>query len=206
MNAFIYTGGTVWREDLIDAPKENDLIVTADSGFYLARDLGLKPDAVIGDFDSCPPPPEGDWEYLRYPSEKDDTDTQLAVKYALSRGATHLTVVGGLEGRLDHTLSALSILEMLLHRYKMHAVYTNGANRVQIVENDSLLVLREGYRYLSILAVSEKLKGVTVEGCKYPLKKQTLTRENQYAVSNELVGNAAFIEIKKGCAFIIESK
>ena len=54
--------------------------------------------------------------------------------------------------------------------------------------------------------VDEVVKGVTVEGCKYPLKNATLRRRNQFAVSNEITGNVAFISVKKGVVYIIESR
>ena len=50
------------------------------------------------------------------------------------------------------------------------------------------------------------VKGVSIEGCKYPLKKAKLSRNFQYAVSNEIVGNCALISVRKGAVYIIESK
>ena len=50
------------------------------------------------------------------------------------------------------------------------------------------------------------VKGVSVEGCKYPLKKAKLTRNLQYAVSNEILGNCALISVRKGAIYVIESK
>ena len=83
---------------------------------------------------------------------------------------------------------------------------TDGRNRVRYLNSSSTLIAKSQFKYVSIIAISEKLKGVSIEGCKYPLKNATITRANQYAVSNELDGNCALISLKKGECLIIESK
>ena len=138
------------------------------------------------------------------PAEKDFTDTQLAVDTAIKRGATEIVIIGGLSGRLDHTLSNLAILEDLYQK-KIHAVITDGHNRVRYLNATSTLIPRSGFRYLSLLTLSEKAKGVEIEGCKYPLKNATLQRNFQYAVSNEITGNCALISVRKGGVYIVES-
>ncbi len=206
MKAFIYTGGFIDEKKISERPQKDDLIIAADSGYHNAVKMGVVPQLLLGDFDSLQKGlriPE-ETEILQVPAEKDDTDTQLAVKIALERGATELTVLGGLDGRLDHTLSNLAILEDLNAR-RIRAVITSGQNRVRFLRNSGVILLREHFRYFSILAADPVVKGVTAEGCKYPLKKAKLSRTNQYAVSNEIVGNCALIEIKKGGVWIIES-
>ena len=147
--------------------------------------------------------PEG-IEVLKVPAEKDFTDTQMAVKEALERGADELVIIGGLGGRLDHTLSNVSILSELW-KIRVHTVMTDGFNRVRYLNSSSTLVPRSHFKYVSVIALSEKLKGVSIEGCKYPLDNATLLKANQYAVSNEILGNCALISLKKGECLIIES-
>ena len=206
MKAFIYTGGRIDEKRITERPKEEDLIIAADQGFLNAKKMGVVPSLLLGDFDSLGKGekiPEG-VEILQVPAEKDDTDTQLAVRVALERGAGELVIVGGLDGRLDHTLSNLAILEELSQK-QIRAVMTSGQNRARFIRNSGVILLRNGFRYFSILAADPTVKGVTVDGCKYPLKNAKLTRTRQFAVSNEIVGNCALIEIKKGGAWIIES-
>ena len=87
----------------------------------------------------------------------------------------------------------------------MFALATNGKNRVRFLRDSGTILPRSQYRYFSVLAADPKVKGVTLEGCKYPLKKGTLLRTTQLAVSNEIAGNCALIEIRRGGAFVIES-
>ena len=206
MRCYIYVGGEINAANITERPDKEDLVIAADSGFDNAVRLGVTPAVMVGDFDSVREKkiPDG-VEIYRVPAEKDLTDTQLAVEVALSRGMRDLVIIGGLSGRLDHTMSNLGLLE---HLESLHvcAVMTDGVNRVRFIRNNSTLIPRGGYTYLSLIVADKEAKGVEVLGCKYPLKKAKLQRTHQYAVSNELVGNCAMISVRRGGLFVIESK
>ena len=206
--AFIYTGGTVFCEYVTEKPEKDDLIIAADAGYLTAKALGVTPDILLGDFDTLGVEniPDG-IECFRVPAEKDDTDTQLAVKVAIERGALEIVIVGGLSGRLDHTLSTLSILEDLWKRKegRIYATLTDGKNRVRYIRGSGAILPRSQYRYFSLIAADDLVKGVTLEGCKYPLKNGRISRRHQWAVSNEIEGNCALIEISRGGVWVIES-
>lgn len=206
MRAFIYTAGNICPEHITEHPKDGDLVIAADAGYLNAQKCGAVPDILLGDFDSFVLPDDlsDKTEVIQFPTEKDDTDTQLTVRAALEHGATEIVIVGGLDGRLDHTLSILAILEDLNARH-VHALVTNGMNRARFLRNNSTLIPRSKFRYLSLIAADPTVKGVTLEGCKYPLRKAKLSRRNQYAISNELVGNCALIDVRRGGVWVIES-
>ena len=206
--AFIYTGGTVFDEYVIEKPEKGDLVIAADAGYLTAQKMGITPDVLLGDFDTLGVEniPEG-IECLRVPAEKNDTDTQLAVSTAIERGAKEITIIGGVSGRLDHTLSTLSILEDLWERKndRIYAILTDGKNRVRFLRNSGTILPRSQYRYFSLIAADELVKGVTLEGCKYPLKNGRISRRHQWAVSNEITGNCALVEISRGGVWVVES-
>ncbi len=208
MKAFIYTGGNIFKDNITEKPEDGDLKIAADSGYKNAIALGVSVDMLVGDFDSLEHSElEGVNENIQIvtvPSEKDFTDTQLAVKLALEKGASYIVIIGGLDGRLDHTISNLAILESLYLQSK-RGLITDGKNRVRYIKNSSELISRSAFKYLSLLAVDEKVKGVEIEGCKYPLKNATILRKHQFAVSNEISKNCALISVKKGGIYIIES-
>lgn len=208
MRAFIYTGGTVYDEYVQEKPQKDDLIITADAGLLVAERMKIVPDVVLGDFDTLGEPqiPEGA-ECFRLPTEKNMTDTQYAVDLALERGAREIVIVGGLEGRLDHTLSLLAILEELWGRRegRVFAMITSGKNRARFLRDSGVLLPKSQYRYFSLIAADERVKGITLDGCKYPLKKKTLQRTRQWAISNEIEGNCALIEVRRGGVYVIES-
>ena len=206
MRAYIYVGGEIDPPFIHEKPDADALTIAADCGWHNAAALGVVPQILLGDFDSIGggelPPAK---EILQVPAEKDRTDTQLAVDLALSRGADDFVLIGGLSGRLDHTLSNLAVLRYLAQR-GCHAVMTDGFNRVRFVQNGGALIARSTFTYLSLLADGDVAKGVTVDGCKYPLKNAKLTRNCQWAISNEITGNCALVEVRKGALFIVESK
>ncbi len=206
MRAFIYTGGPIHAAHITEHPKADDLTIAADAGYRNAAALGERIDLLLGDFDSLGEPlPNGDFERIRVPAEKDSTDTQLAVQVALERGADEIILIGGLSGRLDHTLSNLVILEDLSAR-GVYATLLDGQSRARYIKSTSTLIPRSTYKYLSVLAADEIVKGVDIEGCKYPLRRATLRRSHGFAVSNEITGNVALISVRKGGVYIIESR
>ena len=207
MKAFIYTGGTIFPENITEHPKADDIRIAADSGFENAQKLGERIDIALGDFDSLKGGTKNipnEIEKVTVPAEKDETDTQLAVNLALSKGADDILIIGGLDGRLDHTLSNMAILEAMAEM-KVHCLITNGQNRIRYINSTSILIARSGYKYLSLIAADDTVKGISIEGCKYPLHNAKLSRKFQYAVSNEIVGNCALVSVKRGGIFVIES-
>ena len=206
LKAFIYVGGTIHKENITEHPKADDLTIAADSGYENALALGDSVQILVGDFDSFDKNQKIDdkVEVVTVPAEKDFTDTQLAVETAIKRGARDIVIIGGLSGRLDHTLSNLAILKELSDA-QIYGLITDGKNRVRYIRSTSTLISRSGYKYLSLIADGDKVKGVSVEGCKYPLDNATLTDRYQYAISNEITGNCALVSVKKGGLYIVES-
>ncbi len=204
MKAYIYTGGKLVPELITDRPKPDDLRIAADGGYKNARLLGERLDLIVGDLDSLDEAelPSG-VELIRLKPEKDLTDTQVAVELALERGADDIVIIGGLSGRLDHTLSTLAICEDLCLR-GAHCLITDGQSRAQYT-NSSLLLPRRHYKYVSLIAATDRVRGVSIEGVRYPLKNATLLRRHQYAVSNEIDGNCCLISLRRGGLFVIES-
>src|SRR5512145_700860 len=91
--------------------RPGDIILAADGGMRHAAALGVRPAAIIGDLDSAAP----DWkaraeagtDIVLYPKDKDETDLELALAYAIEQGHQEIVIVGALGGRLDQTLGNL---------------------------------------------------------------------------------------------------
>lgn len=207
MKVWIVTGGPLHPDNIPERPDKDALVIAADSGLENARALGIEPSVVVGDYDSLGHTPDvgAGIEVITVPTEKDVTDTQLAVELALRRGAREIVILGGLGGRLDHTLSNLAILEDLLGK-GVRVTVANGQDRVRLLRNDSTILPRSGYTYVSLLALDPLCKGVEIEGVKYPLKNARLSRTFGYAVSNEITGNCCFISVRKGTLLVVESR
>ena len=206
MRAFIVCGGEIYPQNISERPEGDDIVIAADSGYKNAQELGIAVNVLVGDFDSLSDIPDGNFEIVRVPAEKNETDAQLAVNIALTRGADELVIIGSTSGRFDHALSLMHILEDMWEK-KVRGYIVNGQNRVRYVKNSGHILLRsQNYKYFSLIAAGETVKGVSIEGAKYPLIKKTLERRNQFAVSNEILKNAALITVKKGAVYIIESR
>ena len=228
MNAYIITGGDVLLENIKIDLEEGDIVIAADSGFETAKKLKLPVDVIVGDMDSIKIDLPRGIETIKLPTEKDVTDTEAAVEIAIERGAESICIVGGIGTRVDHTLASIGILEGIeglfsaplgkrrrffglakQARYsrRIYATLTNGYNRVRFIRNDSVIIPRSPYfKYLSLICADEFVKGVQLDGVKYPLKNATLSRRSQYyTVSNEISGNCAFISVRSGGVYIIES-
>ena len=206
MKAFIYGGGEILAENIFEEPAEGDISIAADSGYLNARALGASVDVLVGDLDSLGDAsvPSG-IELVKLECEKDCTDTQAAISLAIERGADDIVIIGGIGSRFDHSLSSACILAAL-RGAGLHGYITNGYNRVRYLENDSLLVAKSRFKYLSLVALDKECKGVSAEGVKYPLKNAKIRRDCQYAVSNEITENVALVSVRRGAMLIIESK
>ena len=210
MKSYIFIGGQVDKSVLTSPIPDDALVIAADSGYDNAKALGYaeRCDFIVGDFDStkekafC-----SRAKIVRVPAEKDETDTQLAINTALNNGANELYIIGGLSGRLDHTLSNLYLIEALTN-CGISACICDGFNRARYLkERSSLLVAKNEYKYFGLILANDVAKGVSIEGAKYPLKNAKLTENNpSFAISNEVLENFAMVSTKKGGLFVIESK
>ena len=213
MTAYIFTGGKLAvgsMDELGLHMSEADLIIAADSGYNNASRLGVRPGLLLGDLDSIDRKKLAPDELLHIekiivPAIKDDTDTQLAVDTALERGADEIIIIGGLGGRLDHTLSTVFLLEYIKDK-GARGVITDGRNRVRIMESGEELTIKRGYKYLSLVGLTDTCEGVSISGVFYPLKDAVLERKYAFAVSNEITADAAEISLSKGILLVIESR
>lgn len=117
MHIIIFAGGTVQHGDAVErALQEGELVIAADSGARTALDLGRVPACVVGDFDSLDEPTRAELErldcrFVTVSTEKDETDTELALEVALQQKASRVTILGALGGtRFDHTVANLLLL------------------------------------------------------------------------------------------------
>lgn len=181
------------------APRAGDCVLCADGGWRLARAMGVSPDLVIGDFDSSNEP--GDLAVCRVPAEKDDSDTMLCLKRGLSMGFDDFRIVGGFGGRIDHTLANLQALHYAAKR-GVRIEMRDGLRWAAAVANGRLRVpadvLGEGPVKLSVFALTDVCRGVTLRGTKYPLEDAALTSAFPLGLSNEFAADEAEISVKDG--------
>ena len=211
--AFIFTGGRdFFPEKMTDLPEEDDIIIAADSGCSLIAEFSEKkykisPDIILGDMDSY----KGESieklypkaRFVSFPPEKDDTDTALAVSYAINLGCKNIVIAGGLGGRLDHTLANVYLLEHIKEQGSV-GIITDGKNRAYLAESENIICSNK--KYISLIPIDDCIFGVCMDkNFKYPFEAEKLFRRHFVTVSNEIISEKALIKLKRGSALIVES-
>ena len=184
-------------------PKAGDWVLCADGGWQLARQAGVRPDLVIGDFDSSDAPGEGPVE--RFPVEKDDTDTMLCLKRGLAMGFDDFLVVGGFGGRIDHTVGNLQALRYAADRAAAIEM-CDGESWATVVAGGAVRVpanaIGEGPVKLSVFALDRECRSVTIRGAKWEAEDTTWTNGFPLGVSNEFKADYAEISVKEGALLV----
>jgi thiamine pyrophosphokinase len=194
MKALIFTGGEgpapAFARALADA---SDFIIAADSGLIAALAAGVLPDLAVGDFDSLPDRgalkamPQG--AVLEFPADKDDTDTELAIRIAVERGADWIAVAGGGGGRLDHLLGVFSLFarknglaprEWHTGAESAYAIAAGEDARFSAMPGDIVSVFPAGL---------ERSSGMASEGLKWPLKGLVWDK-GSFGISNVALGSS----------------
>ncbi len=183
--------------------RDDDYVIAADGGYKTVEQWGIKPDQIIGDFDSLGFIPDQD-QVLKFPSEKDDTDMMIAVKLGLKKDFSNFIIYGGLGGRLDHTIANIHVLEYLVNHGARGCLI--GRNEKVFLIQDESLSFEAGVKgIISIFAYGGNAEGVYLTGLKYPLENAVLTTDFPIGVSNEFTGIISDISVRKGKLLVIQT-
>lgn len=185
-----------------------DWIIAADGGAHHALSVGVMPQVVIGDLDSLPPSDRAHLErsgvqLIVYPTRKDSTDLELAIRYALAEGATRIIILCALGGRWDQSLANL----MLLTLPELAAIPTQivqDHTTISVIRDRTELNGRVGDT-LSLVALQSDVQGVTIEGCEYPLRDAILPFGATLGISNVFTQPSAVVTVKNGLVLAVHA-
>lgn len=181
-------------------PNKQDYVIAADKGLDNLKKIGIKPDVIIGDFDSLGFVPSGE-NIKRLPVEKDDTDVGFAVNYAFELGYKEFVIYGAIGGLLDHTVANLQ-LSAYISSKGGKSVFVGDNVFVTSITNDTLKI-SNGKGRLSVFALSDRAEGVFLSGLKYPLENAVIENTFPIGVSNEFTDKSAKITVKNGTLLIV---
>lgn len=200
----IVSAGDLFPEDL-EKIREESFTAAADAGYRYLTDSGIRPDLIIGDFDSAKRP-DTDCELIQLPVKKDDTDTVYCVKEGLKRGYRKFHLYGALGGkRLSHTFANLQLLGMIKDQ-GAGAEIISGPVRVFLMGSGEARVFPETLTgTISFFSVSQEAC-VTLKGFQYALDHGKLDRHFPLGVSNHFTGKAAFAEVHEGEVLVIQEE
>lgn len=183
----------------------DDFVIACDRGYVYCERLGLRPDLIISDFDSYSGPVDSEIPLNRFVSEKDDTDTMLAVRYAVEHGFHELLLCCALGGRLDHLIANLQSL-VFAQKHGLPAVLLSEDTEIRTLAGGALRIPRREDRSLSVFALDGPCRGVCITGAKYPLANAELLPSFPLGVSNTWAGEEAVISVEEGILLIVLSK
>ena len=183
------------------------LIIAADAGYIKLKEIGVRPDVIIGDFDSAERPDDGDFELVTHPSEKDDTDTGLCAEYAYGKGYREFVICCATGGRPDHEYANYQLLTSLARR-GCKAVMRGGMFDVYALDGSgqNTLRLEAGYGTVSVFCMGDTADGVVIRGLKYELDGYTMRCDYAIGVSNERIGKEAEISVCRGTLLVMVEK
>jgi thiamine pyrophosphokinase len=182
---------------------EKDLVIAADGGYRYLKTLNIKPDILIGDFDSLDILPEG-IDTKHFPIEKDDTDVFLAAKEGISRGYKVFAIYGALGGtRISHSLANISLLAWLNNK-DAQGFLIESKTEITSIKNGCLAYASGENGNLSVFAYGKNAEGVCITGLKYETENVTLATDFPLGVSNSFVGKEARISVENGTLIVIK--
>ncbi|MGL4665616.1 MAG: thiamine diphosphokinase, partial [Clostridium butyricum] len=171
MKAIIVTGGNKPSKKLLNSYiKSGDLIIGADKGSEYLYDYEIMPNIILGDFDSISEEKlkkieEKQVEIIKFPPEKDYTDTEIAIMEAMKRGADTIYLFGGLGTRADHSLGNIGLL-LTTKNKGARLLIVDDHNKMYLADKNMSLNGSQG-EIISFHALSDVVKGFEIRGAKY---------------------------------------
>lgn len=184
--------------------EEDDFVIAVDGGLDHCKRLQIRPNLLVGDFDSV----ESDLteyrgELIKLPCEKDDTDMIFAIKEGMKRGYNDFLLYGATGGRLDHTIANI---QTLIFINSMHAkgMILDDKLEIQVLTNHNTITFgKERKGILSVFSLDAESKGVNITGMKYELADATIHSNFPIGVSNEFIGEPGSVSVEDGTLLLI---
>lgn len=198
-NTLIIGGGDFPSNiDLKDLFESFDNIIAADRGYELLYRCNIKPDFLLGDFDSIETNLKIDSsvEIIEYPSEKSMTDMEIAIDKAVEIKSKYVVILGATGSRLDHTFINMLLLKKLFDNNILGKIIDDN-NEVTIIKNHAK-VAKNKFKYLSIIPLFDNTI-ISLEGVKYPLDNQKVKYGSSLCISNEIISDFANIKTSNYC-------
>jgi thiamine pyrophosphokinase len=193
--------GIILKAPFLDCVVEEQSVIFADAGYKYKEQIGNKNIlAVVGDFDSLGLPPK-DEKVLGLEVEKNFTDGERAIRFAVENGYNEISIYGGYGGKIEHILGNIALLK----------IAKNLGAKARIIEKDSIteLIDNEGWysvkkdATVSLIPYGESCCFSKSQGLYYPLDNITLTNADTRGISNKAIDNKIYIKFNNGLALLI---
>ena len=212
MNVHIMAGGPRNYIPDVTGYMQDAIWIGVDRGVLYLMEQSIPIEAAFGDFDSVT---NEEWTKIeensnmvqRYKPEKDETDMELAVGWAIDKGATTIKLFGATGGRMDHSIANLQLLlREILSNKDIQIEIVDNQNRIKMVQAGTYFVEEDlEYPYISFFPYSTNIVGLTLEGFKYPLVRSNLPTSSTLCISNELIRETGTFSFDEGILMVIRS-
>lgn len=209
MHIAIFTSPSVQQGKFVtEAITTADTIIAADCGALSALSMGITPEVVVGDFDSLDTQTidslkKQNIKLVKTPPEKDETDTQLAINYAINQGATKISLIGGIDGdRVDHAVANIS----LTYHPKVAIYLVNGPSISWVVLGSQQVAINGAENdLLSLIPLSQIVTGIKTKGLCYPLLNEPLYFGVPRGISNVFAEKNVWVSFESGLLFFVHT-
>lgn len=210
----IISGGDLDEEFALSVLKEekDGYVIGVDRGIEFLYDHGITPSYIVGDFDSV------DGKVVSYYRDetnvpirefnpvKDASDTEIAVRLAVTLGCKEMVILGATGGRLDHLWANVQILTIPL-RAGIDARILDRQNCIRLIEEETTLKKKEAYGpYFSLFPLAQEVYDLNITGAKYPLHNHTLSPYDSLCVSNQFEEDEVVITFLSGIVILMETR
>jgi thiamine pyrophosphokinase len=197
-------GGTGPRPSLLsDCAQAAGFIVAADSGLDSCVAAGVVPDLVVGDMDSLSDPALlGEFpsdRVLRFPRDKDETDTEIGLRVLHERGWSRVTIAGGAGGRIDHLLGVAGLFE----REAPPVRWITGGEDLRLVTGEAVFTGWSGST-VSVFPIGDRAALLHSEGLQWPLDGLEL-RRGFCGISNVATADRVLVRVGIGKLLVVHS-
>ncbi len=209
MKTIIIGNGEIKDYDVIKEYFEDAFVIACDGGLRHCRAMDIKPDVMLGDFDSANKEDSDFYDRLgvnkiTYPVKKDKTDMEIGIDMAIDKKSDEIYIVGGLGGRFDHSLANVHILLRPI-RLGIRAYLLDEHNIITIVE-DCIDIVGEKGQTVSLIPLTTQVTGITTENMEYELDDTTIEIGTSLGVSNVMTDDNASVSVKDGVLILIMSR
>ena len=186
-----------------------DTLLAADGGTRHILALGLVASIIIGDLDSLAEAEQtsaqaAGCKIIQYPSDKNETDLELALRFAIESGHHEILVIGALGGRLDQTLGNLSVLSGSEFA-SLDVCVDDGTEAAWFVRSRREIGGNPG-DIVSLIPWGGEVTGVTTTGLRWPLRAESLYPNRTRGISNEMLGETASVSLQSGLLLVVRRR
>lgn len=187
--------------------------VGIDRGVFFLLSAGIKPAMAFGDFDSVTPEEMAEIEkevaeLKRFKPEKDETDMELALNWAIAQKPESISIFGATGGRLDHLMANVQLL--------IKPIIQGVDIQTEIIDTNNILFIKkpgsynldrlDDFKYISFLPATPFVSGITLENFKYPLKDCHIPMGSTLCISNELIRDHGTFSFSEGILLVVRSR